>query len=177
MPTTSVQRHTRHASSTQDATYPIISHCFATFKTRPIEKIAEIHFLARSKVEEFACACNSDALVQPMALLETLGDLPPQSVADFFIAVLLPARQNNNHNNNPPQLTKTTCVTLLLLFRTSAIKRPPTSVKPTLQGCIVHHVKSFPEPAHMQKAAYQADHPQALESAEACAQPRNVVIL
>ena len=66
--------------------------------------VTKIDFLAGFKVDEFACACNSDALVQPVALLETLGDLPPHSLA-HGVAFLLPARQNNNYNNNPPQLT------------------------------------------------------------------------
>ncbi len=42
---------------------------------------------------------------------------------------------NNNYNNNPPALTKKTAVTLQLPFSPSAIKRPPTSVKP-LSICI-----------------------------------------
>jgi len=181
MSTTSAQCHTRHALSTRDVTYSFLR---------------EIDFLARFKVEEFACACNSDALVQPVALLETLRDLPLHILAHAFVAILLPTRQNNNLNNNPPQLTTPTSVTLLLLFRPSAIKRPPTSVK-ELYLCItrrhtrhqppasshihtrtsqayLHHVTS-PPPSHA--PAYQVDRLQALEPAEACAQRLNVVIL
>ena len=42
---------------------------------------------------------------------------------------------NNNHTNNPSALTKRTSVTLQLPFSPSAIKRPPTSVRP-LSICI-----------------------------------------
>ena len=119
MSTTSAQRHTQHASSTRHATY-----VFAL----------EIDALARLKVVKYACGCAS--LVRPMALLETLRDLPLHSVADAFVAALLPARYNNNRNNNsPPQLTTSTSVTLLLPFSPSAIKRPPTSVN-SLYLCI-----------------------------------------
>ena len=111
MSTTSAQRHTQHASSTRNATY---------------EFLLEIDALARLKVVEYACGCA--ALVRPMALHETLRDLPLHSVADAFVAALLPARYNNNNNNSPPQLTTSTSVTLLLPFSPSAIKRPPTSV-------------------------------------------------
>ncbi len=130
MPKTSAQRHTRHASSTCNATY-----LFAK----------ETNFLARFKVEEYACACESDALVQPVALLETLRDLPLHSLAHASVVILLPTRQNNNHNNNnTSQLTTLTYVTLLLLFRLSAIKRPPTSVKP-LALCITRrHTRRQP---------------------------------
>ena len=86
MPTTSAQRHTRHASSTRDATY--------TFPR-------EIDFLAGFKVEECACACNSDALVQPVALLETLRDLPLHSLAHAFVVALLPARQKQQSQQQP----------------------------------------------------------------------------
>ncbi len=109
-----------------------------------------------------------------------------------------PPVKNNNHNNNPPQLTtlKITSVTLLLLFRPSAIKRPPTSVK-SLPLCITRRhtrhqppsIKSHshphfkhaytmsrpPSPSHA--PAYQVDLLQALEPAQACAQRLNVVIL
>ena len=86
MPTTSAQRHTRHTSSTRDATY---------------SSAREIDLLARFKVEEFACACKSDALVQPVALLETLGDLPLHSLAHAFVVVLLPARQKQQSQQQP----------------------------------------------------------------------------
>ena len=59
---------------------------------------SEIDFLARFKVVEFARACNRDALVHPVALHETLRDLPLHSVANEG-AVLLRARQTNNHNH------------------------------------------------------------------------------
>jgi hypothetical protein len=132
-----------------------------------------------------------------MALLETLRDLPLHSVADAFVAALLPARYNNNHNNCPPQLTTPTFVTLLLPFSPSAIKRPPTSVNSLLPLCIarrhtrrqhptslshshphfthfMHHVTPFTP--HM-PPAYQLDRLQALESAQVCAQRQNVVVL
>jgi len=86
MPTTSAQRSTRHASSTRDATYSFAK---------------EIDFLAGFKVDEFACACNSDALVQPVALLETLRDLPLHSLAHAFVAVLIPARQKQQSQQQP----------------------------------------------------------------------------
>jgi len=191
---TVTQRNTRHASSTSDATYT---------------SAEEIDFLARFEVEECACACNGNALVHPVALLKTLGDLSFNSVADVIVAVLLPARQNNNHNNNnnwhsgkhvpltthPAQLTMPTSVTMSLLFKPSAIKRPPTSVN-SLSLCITRrHKRRKPQasshihirtsrvlalchaspPSHA--PAYQSDHLQALESAEACAQRLNVVIL
>ena len=92
---------------------------------------AEIDFLARFKVVESACACNGDALVHPVALHETLRDLPLHSV-DNAGMVLLRARQTNNHNNNPPQLTTSTFVTLLLPFSPSAIAQNPTLDKPLL---------------------------------------------
>jgi hypothetical protein len=172
--------NTRHATSTRDATY--------TF-------VLEIDVLARFKVEECACACNSDALVQPVALLETLRDLPLHSLAHAFVAELLHAGQTNNYNDNPPQLTTSTSVTLLLLFRPSAMKRPPTSVKP-LSLCITRRHTSRQPPASSRihiltssmhapyhalppshTPAYQDDGPQALESAEACEQRPNVAIL
>jgi len=74
MLTTSAQRHTLHASSTRDGTYPFV---------------LEIHCLARFEVVEFACACNGNALVHPMALLKTLGDLPFHSATHAFVANLL----------------------------------------------------------------------------------------
>ncbi len=65
--------------------------------------VTEIDFLAGFKVEESACfSCKGDAFVQPVALLETLGDLPLHSLAHAFVATLIPARQNNNLNNNTP---------------------------------------------------------------------------
>ena len=89
---------------------------------------SKIDILARFKVVEFACACNSNALVRPVTLQETSGDLPLHSIADAFVVELPRTRQTYNRNNLPP-LTSLTSVTLLLLFKTSAIKRPPTSVK------------------------------------------------
>jgi len=99
MPTTSAQRSTRHASSTRDATY-----------TNELE----IDLLAGFKVDEFACACNSDALVQPVALLETLRDLPLHSLAHVFVVVLLPARQKQQSQqptllNSPRQPPSRCC--------------------------------------------------------------------
>ena len=91
--------------------------------------LIQIDSLARFKVVEFACACNSNALVRPVTLQETSGDLPLHSIADAFVVELPRTRQTYNRNNNLPQLTSLTSVTLLLLFKTSAIKRPPTSVK------------------------------------------------
>ena len=76
-----------------------------------------------------------------MALLETLRDLPLHSVADAFVAALLPARYNNNNNNSPPQLTTSTSVTLLLPFSPSAIKRPPTSVSSLLLCIARRHTR------------------------------------
>ena len=72
--TTSAQRHTQHASSTRNATY---------------EFLLEIDALARLKVVEYACGCNSDAPVHAMTLLETLRDLPPHSLAHASFITLL----------------------------------------------------------------------------------------
>jgi len=55
-----------------------------------------------------------------------------------------PPVKNNKHNNNPPQLTTSTSVTLLLLFRPSAIKRPPTSVKPFFLCITRRHTRHQP---------------------------------
>ncbi len=87
--------------------------------------VCDIDFLARFEVVEFARACNSDALVHPVALQETLRDLPLHIVTNAG-AALLRTRQTNNRNNSPPQLTTLTFVTLLLPFSPSAIPRNPT---------------------------------------------------
>ena len=103
---------------------------------------------------------------------------------------------NNNHNNNPPQLTTQTSITLPLPFKPSAIARPPSSDNSLLSLCITRrhtsrqpltrhshpHFKhayttSRPPPPPSHAPAYQVDLLQALESAEACAQRLNVVIL
>jgi hypothetical protein len=122
-------------------------------------------------------------------------DIPLHSFAHAFVAALRPALQNNNHNNNPPQLTTSTFVTLLLLFKPSAIKRPPASVK-SLPLCITRrhthappapsiksqshphfkHTCAMSRPPSSHAPAYQVDVLQALEPAEACAQRLNVVI-
>jgi hypothetical protein len=123
------------------------------------------------------------------------GDVSLHIFAHACVSFLLPGRQTNNHNNNPPKLTTESSVTLLLLFRPSAIKRPPTSVKKlplciarrhmrcqpqhqvaftsALQACTLHMCPPLPSHA----PAYQEERPQALEPAQACAQRLNVVIL
>ncbi len=85
--------------------------CATQYKARVIQNThatyilaCEIDFLARFKVVKFARAFDSDALVHPVALQETLRDLPPHRVTNG-VTGLLRARQTNNHNNNPPQLT------------------------------------------------------------------------
>ena len=65
---------------------------------------SEIDFLARFKVVEFARACNRDALVHPVALHQTLRDLPLTSVANAG-AVLLRARQNKQPPQQQPSST------------------------------------------------------------------------
>ncbi len=80
-----------------------------------------------------------------MAIVETLRDLPLHSLAHALVVVLLPASQTNNHNNNPPKLTTESSVTLLLLFRPSAIKRPPTSVKSLLNCIARRHTRCQPQ--------------------------------
>ena len=81
-------------------------------------------------VHLFDCSGFSKSLYRLVLIaLDEGNDLPLHSFADA-VPVLLPARYNNNHNNNPPQLTTDTSVTLLLPFSPSAIRRPPTSVKP-----------------------------------------------
>ena len=62
-----------------------------THATYPL--VSEIDSLARFKVVEFARVCNRDTLVHPVALHETLPDLPLHSVANA-VATLLRARQN-----------------------------------------------------------------------------------
>ncbi len=122
------------------------------------------------------------------------GDVSLHIFAHARVSFLLPAGQTNNHNNNPPKLTTESSVTLLLLFRPSAIIRPPTSVK-KLPLCITRHytrsqppasshihipTSSMRAPYHVSPShapAYQEERPQALESAEACAQRLNVIIL
>jgi len=181
MPTTSAQRHTRHASSTRDATY--------TF-------FMEIDLLAGFKVEESACACNSDALVQPVALLETLRDLPLHSLAHASVVVLLPARQkqqsqqqhSSTHHANlrhaavalqalSNQTTTHISQRVVVLHHTPSHAPQAPSIKVTLPSTLSS--KHAPHPTHppSHAPAYQVDLLQALESAEACAQRLNVVIL
>ena len=128
--------------------------------------------------------------------LNKSGNVSLNIFAHACVSFLLPTSQTNNYNNNPPQLTTETSVTLLLLFRPSAMKRPPTAVK-SLPLCITRRHTSRQPPASSRihiltssmhapyhvplppshTPAYQDDGPQALESAEACAQRLNVVIL
>ncbi len=110
----------------------------------------EIDFLARFEVEKLArVACNRDALVHPVALQETLRDLPLH-VTNAGTA-LSRTRQTKKHNNSPPQLTTTTCVTLLLPFSPSAIPRNPTSDNKRLPSCITrrHMRPQPPTPSHI----------------------------
>ena len=108
---------------------------------------SKIDILARFKVVEFACACNSNALVRPVTLQETSGDLPLHSIADAFVVELPRTRQTYNRNNNLPQLTSLTSVTLLLLFKNSAIRRPLSSLKRFALCITRRHMLSQP-PKH-----------------------------
>ncbi len=181
MLTTSAQRHTLHASSTRDATYPLF---------------AEFDSLARFEVEECACVCNGNALVHPMALLKTLGDLPLHSVADAFVAVLLPARQNKKS----PQLPSSThqvnfchaAVALQALSKQTTahisqivvtLHRTPLHALQALSFLShsnpyftrIHASRHAPSPSS-RAPAHQVDLLQVLESAEDCAERRNVGI-
>ncbi len=152
--TTSARRHTRHAPSTRHATYAFVVFSIAA-------TVTESDVLASLKIKEFACVFKSDAnsLVRPMALHETLRDLPLHSVADFAVAALLHTRYNNNHNNSPPQLTTKTCVTVLLLFSPSAIKRCPTSVNlvPSCNASRQTHTRrQHPTSCHIHTSALHA---------------------
>jgi len=62
-----------------------------------------------------------------------------------LLSLCSPPVKNNNHNNNLPQLTTSTSVTLLLLFKPSAIKRPPTSVKSFLLCITRRHTRCQPQ--------------------------------
>jgi len=180
--TTSAQRHSRHASSTRDATYSFV---------------VEIDFLTRFKVEESACACNSDALVQPVALLETLGDLPLHSLAHAFVFVLLPARQKQQSQqptllNSPRQPPSRCCCSSgpqQSNDRPHHSKSCPSASHAVTRATSPQHqitstsaLQAYMAPCHVplppsHAPAYQNNLLQALESAEACAQRLNVVIL
>ena len=128
--TTSAQRHTRHASSMRDATY--------TFGS-------EMDVLARFKVEESARVCNSDALVRPVALHQTLRDLPLHSVANAG-AALLRARQNKQPPQQQPASThhdnlRHAAVALQPLSNPTTTNISQTSVAP------LHHTPSHAPPA------------------------------
>jgi len=181
MPTTSAQRHSRHASSTRDATYILLR---------------EIDLLARFKVDEFACACNSDALVQPVALLETLRDLPLHSLAHVIVIALLPARQKQQSQQQPSsthhvnlrhaavalqalsnQTTAHISQIVVPLHHTPSHAPPAPSIKSHSHPHFKHAYTMSRPPPPSHAPAYQADLLQALESAQACAQRLNVVIL
>ena len=179
MRTTSAQRHTRHASSTRDATYSFVT---------------ETDFLAGFKVDESACVCNSDALVQPVALLETSGDLPLHSLAHAF---LLPAHQKQQSQQQPSSthhvnlrhaavalqaLSNQTAAHIsqivAALHHTPSHAPPAPSIKSHSQPHFKHACsRSRPRAPPSRAPAYQVDLLQALESAEACAQRLNVVII
>ena len=128
--------------------------------THPLPR--EIDVLARSKVAEYACACNSDAIVQPVTLLETLGDLPLHNLADAS-SVLLRARhqqqsQQQHSSTHHANLHHAAVALQALSNRTTAFIRqlfvvplhhtpsheppaPHPSLTPALQACI-HHVTS-----------------------------------
>jgi len=181
MRTTSAQRHTRHASSTRDATYSFD---------------IETDFLAGFKVEEYTCACNNDALVQPVALLETLGDLPLHSLAHALIVVLIPARQKQQSQQQPSsthhanlrhaavalqalsnQTSPHISQIVDLLHHTPSHAPPAPSIKSHYHPHFTHHCTMTRPPPPSHAPDYQADLLQALEPAEACAQRLNVVIL
>ena len=158
---------------------------------------AEIDSLARFKVVEFARACNRDALVHPVALHQTLRDLPLHSAANAG-AALLRARQNKQttttttlfnsprqppsrcccpstpqQSHDPQHQTNLRCPSAShAVTRAASPRHPPTFTSP-LHTC-AHHVKP-PPPSHA--PAYQVDLLQALESAQVHAQRLNVVVL
>ena len=179
--TTSAQRHTQHASSTRHATY-----VFAP----------EIDALARLKVVEYACVCNSDALVQPVALLETLGDLPLHSVAHAFVVTLLPARQKQQsqqqHSSTHQANLRHAAVALQALSNQTtphisqfvvSLHRTPSHAPPApnILVTFTSPLHAFHAPCHAlppsHAPAYQVDLLQALESAQVGAQRPNVVVL
>ena len=158
---------------------------------------SEIDSLARFEVVECARVCNSDALVHPVALRETLRDLPLHSVANAGVA-LLRARQNKQQQQQPSS-------THHVNPRHAAVALQPLSnpTKPNIRQTFVaplHHTPSHAPPApdtlphahphftHMRAKrqprpppshapAYQVNLLQALESAQVHAQRLNVVVL
>ena len=107
---------------------------------------SEINFLARFKVEESARVCNSDALVRPVALHQTLRDLPLHSVANAG-AALLRARQNKQQQQQQ-QPSSTHHVNL----RHAAVALQPLSnpTTPNISQTFVaplHHTPSHAPPA------------------------------
>ena len=160
--------------------------------------VAEIDSLARFKVVECARACNSDALVHPVALHEALRDLPLHSVANAGVA-LLRARQNKQPQQQPSS-------THHVNLRHAAVALQPLSnpTTPNIRQTFVvtlHHTPSHAPPApdtlphphpHFTHArakrqapptpshapvSYQVNRLQALESAQVHAQRLNVVVL
>ena len=105
----------------------------------------EIDFLARFKVVEFArVAGNSGALVRPVALHQTLRDLPLHSVANAG-AALLRARQNKQPQQQPSS-------THHVNLRHAAVALQPLSnpTKPNIRQTFVahlHHAPSHAPPA------------------------------
>ena len=106
----------------------------------------EIDSLARFKVVEFArVACNRDALVHPVALHQTLRDLPLHSVANAG-AALLRARQNKQQQQQQPSSTHHDNL------RHAAVALQPLSnpTKPNISQTFVvplHHTPSHAPPA------------------------------
>ncbi len=171
-----------------------------THATYPILAV-EIDCLARFKVVECASACNSDALLHPVALHETLRDLPLHSVANAC-AALLRARKNKQQQQQQQQPSSTHHDNL----RHAAVALQPLSnpTKPNIGQIIdvsLHHTPSHapqapdtlphshphftharakrqthpPPPSHV--PAYQVNLLQALESAQVHKQRLNVDVL
>ena len=157
----------------------------------------EIDFLARFKVEECARVCNSDALVHPVALHQTLRDLPLHSVTNAG-AVLLRARQNKQQQQQPssthhlnlrhaavalqPLSNRTTpniSQTLVALLHHTPSHAPPApDTLPHSHPHFTHvHTTSTSPPPPSHAPAYQVNLLQALESAQVHAQRLNVVVL
>ena len=107
---------------------------------------AEIDCLARFKVVECARACNSDALVHPVALHETLRDLPLHSVANAGV-VLLRARQNKQQQ---PQQQPSSTHHVNLRHAAVALQPLSNPTKPNIRQTFVatlHHTPSHAPPA------------------------------
>ncbi len=143
-------------------------------------------------IQKNARVCNSKAIVRPVALQQTLRDLPLQLLADAGTG-LHRARQNqqahhrlsSTHQLNPchaavalqPLNNQTTrCIRQILVVALyHAPSRPPATFKCTQHGRMFHIMPYCHNP--LTGPAYQVNLLQILESAQVHAQPLNVVVL